>query len=94
MLPNFDLIEPRSLAEALEALADGAVPYAGGTNLIPDLRSVKGPAGPFVCLAALNELRGISLAGNVVTMGARTTMTDRRRRRVRPESPRRHAGTT
>lgn len=76
MLPGFDLVEPRTLTEALDALAAGAFPYAGGTNLIPDLRSGKGPVGPFVSLAALDELRGLSLDGEIVTMGARTTMSD------------------
>ncbi len=76
MLLSFDLIEPRTLSEALDALASGGLPYAGGTNLIPDLRSGKGPAGPFVSLAALDDLRGITLDGDVVVMGARTTMSD------------------
>ena len=76
MLLSFDLIEPRTLSEALDALASGGLPYAGGTNLIPDLRSGKGPAGPFVSLAALDDLRGIALDGDVVVMGARTTMSD------------------
>ena len=76
MLPSFDLVEPSTLREALDALASGGLPYAGGTNLIPDLRSGMGPAGPFVSLAALDDLRGIALDGDVVVMGARATMSD------------------
>ena len=41
MLPEFDLLTPQTLPEALEMLADGAsrsVPLAGGTNLIVDMR--------------------------------------------------------
>ena len=76
MLPSFELVEPRSLTEALDALKAGGQPFAGGTNLIPDLRSGKGPAGPFVSLASLEGLRGITLDGDVVIMGACTTMSD------------------
>ena len=45
-LPTFDLLKPSSLDEALEMLsaAPGAMPIAGGTNLIPDLR--KGTYSP------------------------------------------------
>ncbi|MCP4538888.1 MAG: xanthine dehydrogenase family protein subunit M, partial [Chloroflexi bacterium] len=42
MLPEFDLLTPQTLSEALEMLAQGTsevVPLAGGTNLIVDMRS-------------------------------------------------------
>ena len=39
MLPEFDLVTPGSLAEALAALrAEGTVPLAGGTNLLVEMR--------------------------------------------------------
>lgn len=41
LLPRFDLLEPESLAAALEALADPAVTsraVAGGTDVVPDLK--------------------------------------------------------
>ena len=41
LLPRFDLVEPESLAAALEVLADSAVSsraVAGGTDVVPDLK--------------------------------------------------------
>jgi carbon-monoxide dehydrogenase medium subunit len=41
LLPQFDVVEPESLAAALEALADPSAtsrPLAGGTDAVPDLK--------------------------------------------------------
>lgn len=41
LLPRFDVVEPESVAAALEALADSAVrsrAVAGGTDVVPDLK--------------------------------------------------------
>jgi len=41
MLPEFELLTPETLMEALDMLAENApdvAPLAGGTNLIVDLR--------------------------------------------------------
>ncbi|MDH3474244.1 MAG: xanthine dehydrogenase family protein subunit M [Rhodospirillales bacterium] len=77
MLPAFELLEPTSLEDALEALADGrATPMAGGTNLLPDLRARVDPARRFVDLSRIDELRGIDRANGRVVMGGGTTLTD------------------
>ncbi len=75
MLPNFDLVEPRSLDEALDALADhGGVPIAGGTNVLVDLRGGRDTAGRLVDIARLEELKGIAREDGWVRLGAGTTL--------------------
>ncbi len=47
MLPEFDLLRPGTLPEALAMLASGnALPIAGGTNVIVDLRAGRGGVTP------------------------------------------------
>lgn len=77
MLPTFELLEPKSLDEALAALADGGgTPMAGGTNLLPDLRARGEANGRFVSLSAISELRRIDHGEGRVVMGGGTTLTD------------------
>ncbi|MCP4766927.1 MAG: xanthine dehydrogenase family protein subunit M [Gammaproteobacteria bacterium] len=78
MLPPFDLSQPQSLADALQALAGNGDtrPLAGATNLVPDLRGKRETCRDFVSLEALDELRYIKRDGDRVTLGARTTMAD------------------
>ena len=76
MLPDFDLIQPRTVDEALAALNDGAQPLAGGTNLLVDLRARRTKPKRLVSLAGLDALRGISRADGRVVVGALTTVDD------------------
>jgi len=76
MLPDFDLIQPRTVDEALAALNDGAQPLAGGTNLLVDLRARRTKPKRLVSLAGLDALRGISRADGQVVVGALTTVDD------------------
>jgi CO/xanthine dehydrogenase FAD-binding subunit len=78
MLPPFDLTEPQSLADVLQALANNGEirPLAGATNLVPDLRSKRETCRNFISLEALDELRYIKRDGSRVIVGARTTMAD------------------
>ncbi len=78
MLPPFDLSQPQSLADALQALAGNGDTraLAGATNLVPDLRGKRETCRDFVSLEALDELRYIKRDGDRVTLGARTTMAD------------------
>ncbi|MFQ5985548.1 MAG: FAD binding domain-containing protein [Alphaproteobacteria bacterium] len=88
MLPEFDLVQPRSLEEALEALAaenGRAVPLAGGTNLLVDLRARRTSADRVVSLAALDELRGIGRKDGRIALGARTTLSELLRHRLMAE---------
>ncbi len=78
MLPPFDLYQPQSLADALQALAENGEmqPLAGATNLVPDLRGKRETCRNFVSLQALDDLRYIKHDGTRVTLGARTTIAD------------------
>ncbi len=79
MLPAFDLVVPRSLGEALEALAEGGVvsaPLAGGTNLLVDLRARRADVARLVSLARLDELKGIARKDGHVSLGGRATVSD------------------
>lgn len=76
MLPPFELLRPRSLDDALAALAEGGVPLAGGTNVLPDIRAKGKANGRLVSLGLIGELRSIDHSGGRVRIGGRTTMTD------------------
>jgi len=56
----FDLVRPRTLAEAVAALAeDGAQPISGGQTLIPTLKARLAQPSRLVSLWNVPELRGI-----------------------------------
>src|SRR5512139_13500 len=81
MLPEFELLKPASLGEALELLArygPDARPIAGGTNVLVELR--EDFAGPPILLdiGRLQELHGIEMArdGAVVSAGAAVTIAE------------------
>jgi CO/xanthine dehydrogenase FAD-binding subunit len=60
MLPEFNLLRPRSLPEALDMLAERDVmPIAGGTNIVVDLRAGKHRPRALVDIGRLDGLRGI-----------------------------------
>src|SRR4249920_1529737 len=72
---------PRELDEAYAILADGPVrPIAGGTDLMVALTAELGePPARMLDLWRLDALRGISLDGDAVSLGALTTYTEIRR---------------
>jgi CO/xanthine dehydrogenase FAD-binding subunit len=77
MLPEFDLLTPRTLPEALEMLAQGApevVPLAGGTNLIVDMRGGHHRPKVLMDLGKLEELRGVRVDDGYVVVGGGTTI--------------------
>ena len=77
MIPaKFDYVRPGSLDEAVQALADGgddAKVIAGGQSLLPLLRLRLAAPELLVDLAGLDELRGVTDAGDTLLIGARTT---------------------
>jgi aerobic carbon-monoxide dehydrogenase medium subunit len=77
MIPSkFDYVRPASVDEAVAALHDGgddAKVIAGGQSLTPLLRLRLANPELLVDVAGLDELRGISDAGDALLIGARTT---------------------
>jgi 4-hydroxybenzoyl-CoA reductase subunit beta len=79
-LPDFRLLRPRSLGEAIEFLAKhspGVQLLAGGTDLIPSLRQKLFEPQYVLDIRGIGELRGIHpQSGNCVEIGALTTLTE------------------
>jgi CO/xanthine dehydrogenase FAD-binding subunit len=78
-IPNYQLVTPASLSEALDALArdEGAwQPFAGGTDLMVLLEAGKLQQRNYVNIWNLSELRGIEVTESHVTLGALTTYTE------------------
>jgi carbon-monoxide dehydrogenase medium subunit len=77
MIPaKFDYVRPSSLDDAVQALADGgddAKIIAGGQSLMPLLRLRLAYPELLVDVGALDELRGVTDAGDALLIGARTT---------------------
>lgn len=73
-----DYVSARSLAAALEAMADGqGTALAGGSDLWAQKDSGNGRMrARLVNIARVPELHGISETGGVIRLGALTTMTD------------------
>lgn len=77
MLPIFDYVRPQSVAGAVRELArPGALPLAGGTDLLGCLRDGAVPPGTVVSLNALAELRGISDLDGGIRIGALTPLAE------------------
>ncbi|MFB3853161.1 MAG: xanthine dehydrogenase family protein subunit M [Vicinamibacterales bacterium] len=77
MLPPFELLRPPTLPEALAILAGGsphAVPLAGGTNLIVDLRDGRRAPPKLMDVTRLRELKGISADDGRVIVGGGVTI--------------------
>lgn len=75
-VPDYDLVAPASLNEALGLVAEHARPMAGGTDLMVLFESGKLPYRRLVGLWRIPELRGIATCETHVTIGALTTYTE------------------
>ena len=78
-VPQYNLITPASLAEALALLANNPgvwKPFAGGTDLMVLLEAGKLPHRNYINIWPLKELREIVVAKDHVTLGALTTYSD------------------
>src|ERR1022692_2451658 len=77
MIPaKFDYVRPSSLDDAVQALADGgddAKTTAGGQSLMPLLRLRLAYPELLVDIGGIEELRGVTDAGDALLIGARTT---------------------
>jgi CO/xanthine dehydrogenase FAD-binding subunit len=77
-IPNYQLVTPASLSEALDVLARAEnkwQPFAGGTDLMVLLEAGKLPQKNYVNIWNLSELRGIEVSDRHVILGALTTYT-------------------
>jgi CO/xanthine dehydrogenase FAD-binding subunit len=73
------MVAPKDLDEALSLLSREAgtlTPFAGGTDLMVSLEAGKLPAGRFLSLHTVRELRGISVSDEAIVIGAATTYSD------------------
>jgi len=76
---KFDYVKPASVAEAVQALADGgedAKILAGGQSLIPVLRLRLAAPSVLIDLGGIAELRGIREDGDRIVIGAMTAYHD------------------
>jgi carbon-monoxide dehydrogenase medium subunit len=77
MIPaKFEYVRPGSVDDAIRALADGgddAKVIAGGQSLLPLLRLRLAYPELLVDVGGLDELRGVTDAGDALVIGARTT---------------------
>ncbi|HVG68344.1 MAG TPA: FAD binding domain-containing protein, partial [Gaiellales bacterium] len=65
---------PQTLEEALAALAEGARPVAGGTDLVVGARQGKAPLpDAVVAIHRIDALRGIEKSGGGLRLGALVT---------------------
>lgn len=76
MLPNFSLLRPTTLAEALEGLAEDKVPYCGGTELLLAMRAGLQRPATLVDLKQLPELSKIEVQSDTLVIGATATHID------------------
>jgi CO/xanthine dehydrogenase FAD-binding subunit len=78
-LPSYQMISPANLQDGLALLAHEPgvwQPFAGGTDLMVLLEAGKLPNKNYVNIWNLNELRGIDVTSDEVSMGALTTYTE------------------
>jgi 4-hydroxybenzoyl-CoA reductase subunit beta len=76
-MPAFEMVRPRSLDAATEALAAGGMLVAGGTDLVPNLK--RGLLDPkrLVSLRRVDELRGVRIDGEgALVVGAGTLLVE------------------
>jgi len=81
MLPQFELLMPKTLPEALEMMDKNSkvMPLAGGTSLLVDLRGRLSHPHTLINIGALDELRGIRIEEGYVVVGSAVTMADLKR---------------
>ncbi len=72
----FDLARAESLDEALSLAAEGAVPVAGGTSLLVEMRAGSCAPDRLVAVGGLTELRGIRVADDRIAVGGGATVSD------------------
>lgn len=75
-LPQFEITAPQSLREALAQVAQGARPFAGGTDLMVVIEAGMQKPAKFVSLWGIPGLNRIEVTDSQVAIGALATYTD------------------
>ncbi|MGI9627609.1 MAG: FAD binding domain-containing protein [Longimicrobiales bacterium] len=78
-LPPFEYHRPETTQAALELLAahgDEAMPLAGGTDLMPNMKHRLFTPAHVVALGGISEMRGVSIDGESLRIGALETLAD------------------
>lgn len=70
---SFDFERPTTLADAEKALGGDSQLIAGGQTLIPTLKQRLAQPEKLISLTGVEELKGVSESGGVLTIGAATT---------------------
>lgn len=71
---NFDFEQPASVDLAVAALKDeDALPLSGGQTLIPSMKQRLNAPTKLVSLTGIDALKGVSVDGGTLTIGAATT---------------------
>jgi len=72
-MQSFQFSNAKNVAEAKAAAASGAKILAGGQSLLPSMRLGLAAPDALASLGAIADLKGITVAGGVVKIGAMTT---------------------
>lgn len=71
---SFEIVTPKSLADAVAALSgEEAQALGGGQTLIPSLKQRLASPATLVSLSAIAEMKGVTSEGGVITIGGGTT---------------------
>ncbi len=78
MINSFQIVRPGTLADAVTAMSGGddIKALAGGQTMIPTLKQRLAAPERLVDLSQVNELKGIEVTAEAVTIGAMTTHAD------------------
>lgn len=76
MIPDFALVRPRTIADALQAMSHGGVPYCGGTELLAAMQLGMLAPDLLVDLKRLDALSGIAPDGDGFVIGGTTRHVD------------------
>lgn len=71
---DFEFVKPLTVADAVKALAaDGAQALSGGQTLTPTMKQRLATPSVLVSLNGIAAMRGVTVSGGTVTVGAATT---------------------
>lgn len=74
---NFEFVKPTSVADAVSALSsEDAAALGGGQTLIPTMKQRLAAPTKLVSLIGIDEMKGISESGGVLSIGGATTHAD------------------